>query len=139
MLKAAKTHNINFMTIRLSQELKNELLAWFQIGADHWAINNKSAKCLLHKHQAKTIADLMKVAARLRNNTAPQAHRPINYYNCPLCGADQRKNCTHPYDCATEALARINKTLPKMNPMGPGTRHDNLSLTKRRKDQNQKA
>ncbi|KAF8488198.1 hypothetical protein F5888DRAFT_1623340, partial [Russula emetica] len=69
MLKAAKHNNVNFMTIRLSQGLKQKLPAWFQIGADHWAINNKSAKCLLHKHEAKTIADLLKVSARIRDTT----------------------------------------------------------------------
>ncbi|KAF8490093.1 hypothetical protein F5888DRAFT_1621297, partial [Russula emetica] len=101
--------------------------------------NNKSAKCLLHKHEARTIADLMKVSARIRDQTAPQAHRPTNYCNCPACTANQRKNCTHPHDCANEALARINRTLSKMNPLGPGARHDNLSLTNRRKSQNRKA
>ncbi|KAF8490098.1 hypothetical protein F5888DRAFT_1743222 [Russula emetica] len=33
MLKAARHHNVNFMTIRLSQGLKQKLPAWFQIGA----------------------------------------------------------------------------------------------------------
>jgi hypothetical protein len=63
MLKAAKKHNANFMTIRLSQGLKQMLPVWFQIGADHAVINNRSARCLLNKHKAKTIADLMKVSA----------------------------------------------------------------------------
>jgi ribonuclease HI len=139
MLKAAKNQNVNFMTIRLSQQLKQELPAWFQVGADHWAINNRSAKCLLNKHKAKTIADLMKVSARIRDNTNPLVHRPTNYCNCPACADDQRKDCTHSHDCATEALARINRTLPKLNPLGPGIRHDNLSLTNRRKNQNRKA
>lgn len=138
MLKAARNHNVNFMTIKLSLELKQELPAWFQVGADHWAINNRSAKCLLHKHKAKTMTDLMRASARLRDNPTP-AHRPTNYCNCVACAADRRKDCTHPHDCATEALARINRTLPKMNPLGPGISQDNLSLTKRRKHQNRKA
>ena len=50
-----------------------------------------------------------------------------------------RKDCTHPHDCTTEALARINRTLPKLNPLGLGINHDNLSLTNRRKELNQRA
>src|SRR6266849_10691037 len=139
MLKAARDHNANFSTIRLSQELKQQLPAWFQTGADHWAINTRSAKCLLHKHKVKTIADLMKASARIRDNASHPNHRPTNYCNCPTCADDQRKDCVHPHDCATEALERINKTLPKWNPLGPGIRHDNLSLTNRRKEQNKRA
>ena len=136
MLKAARKHNVNFAALRLSQRLKQKLPAWFQEGANHWPINNRAAKCLLKKHNVKTIADLMKTAARLRNN--PENHRHTNFCNCSACEEDNRKNCTHPHDCATEALARIQATTPKTNPLYP-ERHDNLSLTKRRKDQNKKA
>ena len=139
MLKTAKSHNVNFMTIRMSQELKQKLPAWYQVGADHEAINNRAAKCLLNKHHAKTIADLMKTSARIRNETNPPTHRPTNYCNCTACVEDREKDCTHPHDCATEALARINKTLPKQNPLRPGNGHGNLSLTKRRKQQNIRA
>jgi hypothetical protein len=66
-------------------------------------------------------------------------HRPRNYCNCPACHNDNEKGCTQPHECATEALARINKTLPKLNHLHPGDRHDNLSLTKRRKEQNRRA
>jgi hypothetical protein len=139
MLDAAKKHNANFMTIRLSQELKQKLPAWFQVGAEHWAINNKAAKCLLHKHKARTIADLMKTSARLRENATLQAHRPTNYCNCQACNEDHRKDCTHPHDCAKEALARINSTIPKQNPLHTDNGLDNLSLMKRRKERNQRA
>ena len=139
MLKAAKDHNVNFMTIKLSPELKQQLPAWFQIGTDHWGINNKSARCLLNKHKARTIADLMKTSARIRENTNPPTHRPTNYCRCQACTNDNEKECTHPHDCATEALARIKKTLPKHNPLDPRDGRDNLSLTKRRKDQNKRA
>ncbi|KAI0262487.1 hypothetical protein BGY98DRAFT_929077, partial [Russula aff. rugulosa BPL654] len=101
--------------------------------------NNKAAKCLLHKHQVKTIVDLMKISARVREDAHPQTHRPTNYCNCQACAEDHRKKCTHPHDCAKEALARINKTIPKLNPLYPENRPDNLSLTKRRKEQNRKA
>jgi len=139
MMKIARDHNVNFATLRLSQELKQRLPAWFQKGANHWPINNRAAKCLLRKHKVKTIADLMKTAARIRDNTRHPNHRPTNYCNCPACEEDHRKDCTHPHDCATEALARIHATTPKTNPLHPGDGHDNLSLTKRRKEQNRKA
>ena len=139
MLKTAKKYNANFMTIRLSQKLKQQLPAWFQIEADHWAINNRAAKCLLQKHKAKTITDLMKISARIRENAAPQAHRPTNYCNCQACTKDHKRDCIHSHDCAKEALARINKMIPKLNPLYPENRPDNLTLTKRRKEQNKKA
>jgi hypothetical protein len=65
MPEVAQKHNVNFITIRLSQELKQKLPAWFQVGAKNQAINNRAAKCLLHKHKATTIADLMKMSARI--------------------------------------------------------------------------
>lgn len=42
----------------------------------------------------------------------------------------------YPHDCATKALARIHATTPKTNPLYSGEGHDNLLLTKRRKEQN---
>ena len=139
-MKAARDHNANFEALRLSPALKQQLPAWFQKGAIHWPINNRAARCLLEKHKAKTIADLMRTAARVRDNREDQTHHPTNFCNCTVCTEDSRKNCTHPHDCATEALARIHATTPKTNPLHQGDGHDNLnlSLTKRRKEQNRK-
>ena len=103
MLRATQDHNANFATIKISSELKQKLPAWFQEGANHWPINNGAAKCLLRKHKAKTIADLMRMAARLRNNIGN--HCCMNYCNCPACEEDHEKDCTHPHDCTSEALA----------------------------------
>ena len=138
MMKTARDHRANFATLRLSLELRKKLPAWFQNEAEHRPNNNKATQCLLMKHKIVTMADMVKTAARIRDNTQELNHRPINYCNCQACAEDQRKHCTHPHDCATEALARINATTPKANPLHQGYRHDNLSLTRRRKDQNRK-
>ena len=137
MLRAARDHNANFASIKLTPSMKQNLPAWFQIGARHWPINNKAAKCLLTKHQIKTIVGLLKASAKIRNNV-DNNHRPTNFCHCRSCTEDHRKGCVHPYDCAQEALARIQSMTPKMNPLHPGNT-DNLSLTRRRKEQNRRA
>src|SRR5258708_1162613 len=58
MLRAARDHNVNFAAIRLTTNMKKSLLALFQAGTPHWPINNKAAKCLLQKHDVKTVTDL---------------------------------------------------------------------------------
>ena len=81
----------------------------------------------------------MKTTARIRDNIGHPNHHPTNYCNCPACKEDYEKDCTHPHDCATEAMARIHTTTPKTNPLYPDGGHNNLSLIKRRKEQNRKA
>ena len=139
MMKTAQEHKANFATLRLSLELRKKLPAWFQNEAEHRPTNNKATQYLLKKHKIVMMADIVKTAARIWDNTQELNHRPTNYCNCQACAEDQRKQCTHLYDCTTEVLAGINATTPKANPLHQGYRHDNLSLTRRRKDQNRKA
>jgi hypothetical protein len=73
--KASRDHNANFAAIKLTLEQKQKLPAWFQIRADHKPITNKAAKCLLYKHKTKTVANLIKTSARIRNNNKCPLYR----------------------------------------------------------------
>lgn len=117
MLKVAKTHNVNFATIKLVQRIQEKLPAWLLTGSEHLPINNNSARCLIHKHKAMTITDLLRVSARLRNNTERALHHDTNYCRCPHCLEDYANKCTHPNDCAKEALDRHQCISPKSNPL----------------------
>ncbi len=127
MLNTVRTYNANLTVIKLSPELKQSLPAWFQTGAEHQPINNQNAKCLLHKHKTRTIADLLITSARIKEAPGNQ-HRPTNFCNCTACREDNTKGCMHPHNCTEEALTRINITIPKLNPLNPNEHQDNLSL-----------
>jgi len=98
-------------------------------------MNTKTTKCLIQKHQKLTVADLTKTTARLREHDHP--HRTSNFCGCQDCTEDRRRNCTHLHKCATEALMRLQALTPKTNLLHRGEGHGDLSLTPRRKEQNQ--
>ena len=62
MLKVAKTHKVSFEAMRLSKKLRNKMPVWYQIGTVNRAMNSKTVKCLVLKHKALTIKDLMRVS-----------------------------------------------------------------------------
>ena len=66
MLKAAKTYNVNLAAIKMTARVKAQLPAWHHLGSENRPINNNAARCLIHKHGTKTIADLIRASARLR-------------------------------------------------------------------------
>jgi ribonuclease HI len=138
MLKAAQKYNVNFAAIRLNAHLKAQLPAWYHIGMEPRPIRNNPTKCLISKHNAMTIADLLQVSARLRNPEREIPHQPSIYCRCPDCREDREKFCWTPHECAKEALTRINITFPKLNPLHQD-RHGNLSLTPNRKRRNHTA
>jgi ribonuclease HI len=139
MLKAAKTYNVNFAAIRLAPNLKTQLPAWFHLGSEQRLLTNNPTKCLIHKHDAKTIADLLKVSARVRTTGTNNLHQPSIYCRCQDCTDDRVNNCWTPHECAKEALTRLQLIFPKLNPTLKDDHHGNLSLTPSRKLRNQAA
>lgn len=85
------------------------------------------------------MANLLSIAARISNNTQKLNYQPINYCNCKACIKDYKKHYTHLLDCALKALTRINIMSLKINPLSQGYRHNNLSITKRKRYQNKQA
>ncbi len=119
----------------MNPHLKAQLPAWHHLESEPRPTNNKS-KCLIHKHEARTIADLMRISARLRAQNHDPPHQPSNFCNCQDCNHNRNNQCWSPHDCATKALTRINKTFPKLNPLLEDAHHGNLSLTPNRKSRN---
>jgi len=99
-------------------------------------MRNNTTKCLIHKHEMKTIADLLRASACLRQQEGENTHRPTIYCRCHDCNEDRNSHCWTPHECATEALTRLNLIFPKLNPLSNDDRHGNLSLTPNRKYQN---
>ncbi|KAH9971887.1 hypothetical protein BJV74DRAFT_783291 [Russula compacta] len=128
MVKAAKSYNVNFVALWLSQCLKEKLPAWFLTNSVHHLVNNRAVRCLIHKHKSMTIVDPMRTSACVRNEENPPQHQTTNFCCCHLCIDDNNNNCTHPNDCAKEALERLRKITPKVNPLHTVALGKNLSL-----------
>lgn len=118
MLRAAQKYNVNLAAIKLKPHLKAQLPAWHHLGTETRTTNNNPTKCLIHRHEAKTVADLLKISARLRTQDQEIPHRPSIYCEC---------------------RDRIDKIFPKLNPLFEDNHHGNLSLTPNRKLRNDTA
>ena len=113
MINTASDFDANFTAIKLSPRLKGKLPAWLLTASDNTPINNRVAGCLLHKHKLMMIADLMMMSRRIRSDDETPPHRQSDYCRCTHCTEDNEKGCTHPHDCATEALKRLHLIAPK--------------------------
>jgi hypothetical protein len=90
ILKVAKKYKTNLAAICLTPQLQAQLLAWYHIAAEHRAMQNAATKCLINKHKATTIADLLKISKELEtlqmSNTAPH----------PTADAETASQTEHP-------------------------------------------
>ena len=138
MLKAARKYNASIEALRLTNPLRAQLPAWYHVASDAEAIKSPTAKCLLNTHRVSTVADLLKISARIRNPNDNQnpPHQQIMYCYCRDCCNDRTAGCGNPHACAQEAQKRLEQIAPKLNPLSPGDEHGNLSLTGRRKRRN---
>ena len=136
MLRVAKKYKTNLAAIRLTPQLKAQLPAWYHIAAEYKPMQGTATKCLISKHKATTIADLLRTSNRIRNAVTEQ-HRPSPYCCCQDCIMDRQMHCLNPHACALEASARLDKITPKLNPLSRLPPHNNLSLTATRKARNE--
>ncbi|KAH9015245.1 hypothetical protein EDB83DRAFT_2211757, partial [Lactarius deliciosus] len=134
MLKTAKKYKTNLAAIRISPALWAKLPAWYHPGAAPCPMTNVASRC----HAIKTVADLIKLAGKIRQRNRTTDHVPSQLCVCADCARDRLLGCRNPHACATEAALRINDISPKYNPYAP-ERHDDLSLTPNRKEKNRKA
>ena len=135
MLKAAKTYNVTFAPIRVAKNLKLAMPAWLQIGHEKTIPQNAQAKCLINAHNAMTVKDLCKITERLKRTYRGGVHTPVFSCHCEDCTDDRTNGCINPQRCAIDAQRRLEKLVPKLNPLGP-THNNNLSLTTQRKAAN---
>ena len=138
MIKTATKYNTNLAAIKLTNNLRAQLPAWYHLAAIPRPMTTIAAKCLLRTHEALSVADLVRISARIRNPNANQnsPHLEITYCYCPDCSEDRSKGCRNPHACAIEAQMRLGQIIPKLNPLSPGDEHGDLSLTNRRKRRN---
>ena len=141
MIKTAKKFDTNLEALRLTPHLRTLLPAWYHLASNPRPITGTAAKCLLNNHRATTVAHLIRISARTRNpNPNPnRPHQPKTFCYCADCSGDRMEGCRNPNACAQEAQTRLEHILPKFNPLSPGTRHGDLSLTSRRKGRNEVA
>ena len=138
MLKAAYKHNIAFAPINISQDLRERLPAWQHLGIEKQIPRNPRAKCLAKTHKSKRVKDMTNMSARLRDDYERGPHTPIYSCHCEDCERDRRNGCENPQRCAIEALRRLERITPKLNPRRPPNQ-DGLSLTRRRIERNKLA
>ena len=139
MIKVSKRNRTNLAAIRLAPHLSAQLPAWYHINAQPRPLTNAASKCLLYRHKAARVTDLMNISARIRNQNPDSPHSPTHLCDCEDCSRDKADGCKDPNACAEEAQARLRLIAPKMNPLLPRGNHGNLSLTKRRKARNEAA
>lgn len=65
MLKAAKKHNTNLAAIRVAINLQSQLPVWYHIASEKCPMGNAASRCLLRKHKASTIGDMLRISARI--------------------------------------------------------------------------
>lgn len=135
MLKVARKFSMNLAAIRLSPGVCATLPAWYHPSAATCPITNVNTCCILNKHAAKTVADLIKLANKVMDQTRNTAHSPNQACVCMECVQERQGGCKNPHACTLEALNRINDIAPKYNPLAFEP-HDTLSLTPNRKARN---
>jgi len=138
MLKITKKYNVTFAPLKISRNLSLELPAWHNATAlKNWPQNSQS-QCLMIRHKAQKIKDLLSVSERLHLAYEKGPHLSINHCECEDCSSDRQISCMDPHKCALEASKRLEWLIPKVNPTQTHPA-DNLTLTRRRIEKNQMA
>ncbi|KAI0043865.1 hypothetical protein FA95DRAFT_1497965, partial [Auriscalpium vulgare] len=137
LLSTAKKYNVSFAALRLTRSLKSQLPSWYHLGSAPRRLNDR-ATCLQMTHKVKTVAQLMKAAKRLHHAVHGRRHNARRNCACLDCQFDRVIGCDNPHRCAEEAHERLNNIFPKLSPL-MRTPADGLSLTHRRKRQNEVA
>jgi ribonuclease HI len=137
MLRIAKKYKTNLAAICLTPHLNTQLPTWYHLATETRLMLGMATKCLIKKHKATIVADLLRTSTRVRN--AETEHRPSPYCQCQDCELDKQKDCLNPHACATEASIRLQLIAPKLNPLARPPSNDNLSLTATRKTNNETA
>lgn len=135
MLSVAKKYRTNLAAIRLSPGVRATLPAWYHPASEPRTMTNVNARCLLSKHAARTVADLIKSANKEIGQARNRTHVPSQTCVCMECVNDRRDGCRNPHACALEAVTRLNDIAPKYNPLAFNS-HNTLSLTPDRKARN---
>ena len=124
-------------TLLPSHTLKEQLPAWYHIGASHRLIeltNKPEAKCLRHLHKVQSVRDVKTIAS-----TNCRGHKPKKNCKGTQCTVTRTAtHCKNPHKCRLMAQQIIQTLQLKWDPdVNPP--QDNLNLTPRRKSNNKQA
>jgi len=141
MVNVGKKYNLSFGALRIPEDVKKELPAWYHLGAENNPAGfnrSRAPKCLKDNHQVRTVSDLLKATSRLRHANPNNIHQDLRQCQCTSCGEDRNAGCQDPNKCCRAAQSLIDRLKPKWKPSNR-LNVDNLSLTPRRKGRNKEA
>ncbi|KNZ80733.1 Ribonuclease H1 [Termitomyces sp. J132] len=122
MVKVAKKYRVNFITLTMEKEMKEEMPAWRHpnLGKDKkCGIKTATMICMRKTHKIQTIGDMNDLGNALTqmDNDRHKSHKNCA---CPICKELQRKGCSNPHKCSKTACTYISKLDKKWNPNHKG-------------------
>src|ERR1700683_5768126 len=110
MLNTEKKYNLYLNALRIPENVKRQLPAWYHLGAENnpAGFNRARApKCLRSKHQIMTGGDLIRMTNRLGEANPLNIHQDLNTCQCNSCAHDRTLGCNDPNQCCRTAQAMI--------------------------------
>ena len=135
-LKTAKESKLTFALSKLSKPLKQQLPAWFHLGAPPHAYNKLRDQCLKTVHKVGKVKNLKSLSRRLFQMA--NTHQDHPECSCEDCNNDRQEGCMNPHKCAVSAYNLLAGLSQKLNPSGPSQK-DGLTLTHHRLEKNARA
>ncbi|KAI0047993.1 hypothetical protein FA95DRAFT_1491659, partial [Auriscalpium vulgare] len=137
MLAIAREQNAHLSALKLSDDVKRQLPAWYHLGTPTGR-QTLVSKCLQSTHGATTIGHLSDISKRLTRTQGPHRHAAWRRCECRDCAADAEAGCDNPHRCATKAKEVLDHLNPKLNPSNASP-PDDLTLTHHRLRRNEDA
>ncbi|KAG2053127.1 ribonuclease H-like protein [Suillus hirtellus] len=134
MLKSIQKNNVSFAPIKLSANLKDQMLAWYHLGAPPKTYNKIRDECLQSKHHVESIKNLKNMTARLTNHNT---HKAKATCKCDACIENHLAGCKNPDKCARTAKRILDNLHLLFNP-NTSPKKDNLTLTHQRMEKNKR-
>jgi hypothetical protein len=96
ILVIACKHNVSFAPLKLSGSLKDQMPAWYHLGAPLKPYHKTKNLCLQILHKVKSVKDLKTMSNRL---TRAETHQPKPTCPCNYCLEDRLTGCKNPDKC----------------------------------------
>ena len=120
LLKTGQKLGVSFDALKLSESLKEQLPAWYHLGANQKILslnNHKASKCLRGNHLVKTIGDLVQVTKCERDMSITHKHLNRSNCACQYCKYDrQHYSCAAPNKCSLVARKLLDQLQAKWDP-----------------------
>ncbi|KAG0691829.1 hypothetical protein DFH29DRAFT_818833 [Suillus ampliporus] len=113
LIKTARKHNVSFAPLKLSERLKNQMPAWYHLGAPPKMYHRTKDKCLKDTHNVKSVKDLREIAEQLTNTNT---HHNTAKCTCYACIENRLAGCKNPDKCAHTAKKILDNLNPTFNP-----------------------